>query len=299
MTVINTNISALTTQGALLANSQTLATSMQQLSTGKRINSAKDDGVGMAIATRMTQQIQALDLSARNAGDAISLIQTAEGATNEITSMLQRMHELSIQAVNDSITSEQRGYLNLEFQQLNQQILQIAKTTEWNGTPILDGTVGTPVGPSVLDASEPRVGRLTFQIGASAGQVLTFDLADFGSNGSITGAITKDADSANPTVNISTAASALEALGNLDTVMENVNGARANMGAMMNRLVHVINNLSNVVTNSKQTRSQIEDADYAQVSTDLARAQIIDQAATAVLAQANSSAQNVLKLLQG
>ncbi len=147
MSVINTNINALNSQSALVANSRTLATAMQALSTGKRINSAKDDAAGMAIATRMTQQIQALDQSVRNAGDAISLIQTAEGATNEITTMLQRMRELSIQAVNDSNAAQQREFLDLEFQQLKQQMVQIATTTEWNGFPILDGTAGEPVGP--------------------------------------------------------------------------------------------------------------------------------------------------------
>ena len=147
MTGINTNINALNSQSALVANSRTLATAMQQLSTGKRINSAKDDAAGMAISTRMTQQIQALDQSVRNAGDAISLIQTAEGATNEITTMLQRMRELSIQAVNDSNAPQQRVFLDQEFQQLKQQIVQIATATEWNGFPILDGTAGQPVGP--------------------------------------------------------------------------------------------------------------------------------------------------------
>lgn len=147
MTVINTNVNALNTQGALAANSRALATAMQQLSTGKRINSAKDDAAGMAISTRITQQVQALGQSIRNAGDAISLIQTAEGATNEITSMLQRMRELSIQAINDTNANEQRGYLDQEFQALKQQIVQIANSTEWNGFPILNGTGGQQVGP--------------------------------------------------------------------------------------------------------------------------------------------------------
>ena len=147
MTVINTNVNALTTQGALTTNSRALATAMQQLSTGKRINSAKDDAAGMAIATRITQQVQALNQAVRNSGDAISLIQTAEGATNEITSMLQRMRELSIQAINDTNANEQRGYLDQEFQQLKQQIVQIANSTEWNGFPILNGTAGQQVGP--------------------------------------------------------------------------------------------------------------------------------------------------------
>ncbi len=170
MSVINTNINALNSQSALTANSRTLATAMQQLSTGKRINSAKDDAAGMAISTRMTQQIQALDQSIRNAGDAISLIQTAEGATNEITAMLQRMRELSIQAVNDSNASQQREFLDLEFQQLKQQIVQIANNTEWNGFPILDGTTGQPVGPIPMMRTTGN-GQLLTTITHTAGSI--------------------------------------------------------------------------------------------------------------------------------
>jgi len=158
---------------------------------------------------------------------------------------------------------------------------------------------GSYGGASGMDMSSPRIGRLTFQIGASAGQTIGIDFADFGSTGPITGDITKDASYAKPVISIATAAGATAVLASLDKSMNNINDARANMGAVMNRLTHVIDNLNNVVTNSKQSRSQIEDADYAQASTDLARAQIIQQAATAVLAQANTSAQGVLKLLQG
>ncbi len=172
----------------------------------------------------------------------------------------------------------------------------VSSASNFSALGFVSGTYG---GASGIDTSAPRVGRMTFQIGSTAGQVMTIDFADFGSNGPITGTITKDAGSANPTVNISTAAGATAVLASLDAAMNNINGARANMGAVMNRLVHVINNLTNVVTNSKQSRSQIEDADYALASTDLARAQIIQQAATAVLAQANTSQQSVLKLLQG
>ncbi len=146
MSVINTNVKALYTQAALKATGRASATAMQQLSTGKRINSAKDDAAGLAIATRMTQQIRSLNQAMRNAGDAVSLIQTAEGATSEITNMLQRMRELSIQAINDTNADEQRGYLDLEFQQLKQEIVRIADTTEWNGFPILNGTSGERVG---------------------------------------------------------------------------------------------------------------------------------------------------------
>ncbi|MFL2656460.1 MAG: hypothetical protein ACJ0F0_02370 [Burkholderiaceae bacterium] len=148
MAVINTNTKALFTQAALLNSERTLSKSMEQLSTGKRINSAGDDAAGLAISTRMTQQIRALDQAVRNAGDAISLIQTAEGATNEITDMLQRQRELAIQAINDTNAGEDRSYLDLEFQQLKKEIVRIADMTEWNGFQVLNGTAGEPVGPT-------------------------------------------------------------------------------------------------------------------------------------------------------
>ena len=158
MTVINTNIKALYTQGALKISQRESRVAMQQLSTGKRINSAKDDAAGLAIAARMTQNIQSLNQSVRNAGDAIVFIQTAEGATNDITTMLQRMSELAVQAANATYSPEQRGYLDNEFQQLKQEIIRIADTHEWNGFPILNGKAGTPVGsPSVTSASRAVV----------------------------------------------------------------------------------------------------------------------------------------------
>jgi len=157
MAVINTNVKALFSQAALRATERNQQVSMQQLSTGKRINSSRDDAAGMAIATRMTHQIRSLNQAVRNAGDAITLIQTAEGATNEITDMLQRMRELAIQASNDTNNNEQRSYLDLEFQQLKKQIVQIAENTEWNGFPVLNGTTGERVGikPVYKTVSEP------------------------------------------------------------------------------------------------------------------------------------------------
>ena len=159
MSVINTNVKALYTQAALKVSGREGATAMQQLSTGKRINSAKDDAAGMAIADRMTQQIRSLNQAVRNAGDAISLIQTAEGATSEITDMLQRMRELAIQAINDTNSGDQRGYLDLEFQQLKQEIVRISDTTEWNGFPLLNGTGGVAQGeqPVYKVQSTPKV----------------------------------------------------------------------------------------------------------------------------------------------
>ena len=285
MTVINTNIRAVMVQNSLKANDRTLTLAMQQLSSGKRINSAKDDAAGLAISSRMTQEIQALDQASRNANDAISLIQTAEGSTAEITSMLQRMRELAIQSVNDTNSNDQRGLLDGEFQQLKQQIEQVSQNTQWNGFAILDGSCGTS-------------GVLSFQVGSGAGQTLDIELGDFSASGGIVDAVTSDYAETTPTITIASADDATASLGFLDSAMTALNAKRANMGAVMNRLQHVIDNLTNVSSNTIQSRSTIEDADYAKVSSSLARAQIIQQAATAVLAQANTSQQTVLKLLQ-
>ena len=554
MTVINTNIKALYTQSALKSSERASQIAMQQLSTGKRINSSKDDAAGLAIATRMTQNIKGMNQAIRNSGDAISLIQVAEGATNEITFMLQRMSELAVQSSNSTYSTEQRGYLDQEFQQLKQEIVRISETHEWNGFPILNGKAGTPVGspitttqvrPAVFPGSTPKelndgdleievvnaegeieafeipssdataytgadtsntrattsrssssaiaiaaainskvgdtgvyasansavitatktivsgtssapllylngvkvsmslsnthteverrkfvidsinaktdihgviagdsgnggltlktidgrnlsvwfdgelvkgyefglgadttppsnppgvtgltstngtppnldsmtveastvygtvtlnsnsaftvrpganarpdgddeadepdfanfsalglrpetvnpknIGRLSFQVGPSPDQLIHIDFADFGKNGDITGAITSDRA---PT-NILTVQAANDVTQSVNKSLDRIAQTRASMGAVMNRLEHVIDNLTNVVMNSEASRSQIEDADYAKASTELARTQIMQQAATAVLAQANTSQQSVLKLLQG
>ena len=539
MTVINTNIKALYTQGALKISQRESRVAMQQLSTGKRINSAKDDAAGLAIAARMTQNIQSLNQSVRNAGDAIVFIQTAEGATNDITTMLQRMSELAVQSANATYSPEQRGYLDQEFQQLKQEIVRIADTHEWNGFPILNGKAGTPVGSpttttfarapvavggtpvglaatdlvidtstttngvtsytstavsasllasdtvsstvattsdpassavaiaaainsktaitgvtatanpatisggkttvgassvqttlyvngtaipisltagqtpverrqyvidainaktvthgvkagdagtggvtlstvdgrnlsvwyddSAADASDfglalntptatnpagvtgidtkahaaaasvaastvygtvtmksndtftinpgagasalsnirtlgftpgpvtaENIGRLSFQVGPSPDQIITIDMADYGKDGNITGGLTSDTAQAN----VATVASANDVIQKVNVALDAVATSRSTMGAVMNRLQHVVDNLTNVSMNEEASRSQIEDADYAAASTELARTQIMQQAATAVLAQANTDMQTVMKLLQ-
>ena len=532
MTVINTNIKALYTQSALKQSERASHVAMEQLSTGKRINSSKDDAAGLAIAARMTQNIKGMNQSIRNSGDAIALIQVAEGATNEITAMLQRMSELAVQSSNSTYSTDQRGYLDQEFQQLKAEIVRISETHEWNGFPILNGKAGTPVGSpitntilrevvaaggtpkvlaaldlqivkadgtalpipasiasndtlsntvadssskagsaiaiaaainsvstsgvratangaeingtkttvsttsrltalyingtpvllsltagqtlgerrqyvidsinagttshgviagdggngglslktidgrnlsvwfddSVVDGSDfglglntatasnppgvtgvasstiaagasvpastvygtitlnsintftvrpganpdstyanftalgfksetlnpKNIGRLSFQVGPSPDQLIHIDLADFGQSGDITGPITSNSA---PT-NILTVQAANDVTQSVNKSLDKIAQTRASMGAVMNRLEHVIDNLTNVVMNSEASRSQIEDADYAKASTELARTQIMQQAATAVLAQANTSQQTVLKLLQ-
>jgi flagellin len=534
MTVINTNIKALYTQQALKVSARDSQVAMQQLSTGKRINSSKDDAAGLAIAARMTQNIQGLKQAVRNAGDAISLIQTAEGATNEISAMLQRMSELAVQSANSTYSSDQRGYLDQEFQQLKQEIIRISDTHEWNGFPILNGKAGIPVGAPVattearpvvaaaslgaslaatdlvISSGDPQVpvtiaaslstddtkssaiayssnpagsaiaiaaainkklsvtgvgatangavieatktvvattstqtslfvngtaislslskthsveerrqyvmdsinsstsshgvkaadsgsgglslktidgrnlsvwydgssyegydfglgmktslptdpdgvtgvasltaakvttaggvaastvygtvtvnsmntftigsgtagstnfellgfrgipvipkniGRLSFQVGPAPDQLISIDLSDFGKKGDITNMITGDE---HPT-NLNTVENANVVMQAVNQSLDRVAQTRATMGAVMNRLQHVIDNVTNVVTTSEASRSQIEDADYATASTELSRTQIMQQAATAVLAQANTDQQTVLKLLQ-
>jgi len=287
MSVINTNVKALYTQAALKTTAAGSLKAMQELSTGKRINSAKDDAAGLAIAARMTQQIEGLNQGIRNAGDAIAMIQTTEGATESITTMLLRISELAMQAANDTYSNTQRGFLNNEFDQLKQEINRMTKTHEWNGFKILAGAnrLGTDTAPL----------SLFFQIGDAADQRIQVDLPNFSEAGTVTNLIFTN--SAGAESSIATVAGAQEVLDLAKTSLDKVSESRSMMGAAMNRLEHVVANLTNVSMNSAASRSQIEDADYATASTALAKSQIMEQAATAVLAQANTSQQTVLKLL--
>ena len=289
MSVINTNVKALYTQAALKTTAAGSLKAMQELSTGKRINSAKDDAAGLAIAARMTQQIEGLNQGIRNAGDAIAMIQTTEGATESITTMLLRISELAMQAANDTYSDTQRGFLDNEFDQLKQEINRMTKTHEWNGFKILAGADGT--GNNVAPLS------LYFQIGDAADQRILVDLPNFSEKGTVTNLVFKRKDSTTVPSSISTVEGAQEVLDLAKQSLDKVSESRSMMGAAMNRLEHVVANLTNVSMNSAASRSQIEDADYATASTALAKSQIMEQAATAVLAQANTSQQTVLKLL--
>jgi flagellin len=311
MTVINTNVKALFTQASLKMTERGSLKAMQELSTGKRINSAKDDAAGLAIAARMTQQIEGLNQGIRNAGDAIAMIQTTEGATQNVTTMLLRCSELAMQAANDTYSDVQRGFLNNEFTQLKEEINRMALTHEWNGFKILAGAAdgATDVdGVGGIDAIGSSYTALTlqFQVGDSASQRISVDLPNFTENGVVTRHIFyTDYDptvpgsgglAANKT-SISTVDGAQAVIIQVKKALDKVSETRSMMGATMNRLEHVVDNLTNVSMNSAASRSQIQDADYAKASTDLAKSQIMSQAATAVLAQANTSQQTVLKLL--
>ena len=396
MTTINTNVSSLLAKNALVANERSMSTAMERLSTGVRINSAQDDAAGLAIASKMTSQIRGLDQAVRNANDAVSLIQTAEGALIETSNMLQRMRELAVQSSSDTNTLTDRTALNQEFVSLRSEINRVAQNTQWNGVNILtkqggsnaDGihkfqvgananqtidltignyqtnsssqtavaTVATTTSGSgqgataaaqvstfkienavavgdvfnltvgdksfthtvtALAASEVLTRDAVFNamiagIGTVAGvgsaestttsgakvQTFTASATAFGSNSfnissGAGGLLTGIKDSS-----ITTAANANSAVGAVTTALATVNTGRSEMGATMNRLQYAADNLANVARNATESRGRVMDADYAKETTELARTQIIAQAGTAMLAQANQMKQTVLSLLK-
>jgi flagellin len=276
MSVINTNVNATLTQNAIIKNERAMSKAMEQLSTGKRINSASDDAAGLAISSRMTAQINGLGQAVRNANDAISLVQTADGALVEVTSMLQRMRELAVQSASDTNVTADRTALEQEFGQLRDEIERIAQNTQWNGADILDGTIGT-------------AGLLKFQVGANATQTISITLDNFDNTDVMSGVSAST---------IATQAGSDSAVTALDTVIGLVNTERSKMGATINQLQYAADNLLNVKSNAEASRSRVEDTDYAAATTELARTQIIQQAATAMLAQANQIPQTVLALLK-
>ena len=275
MTVINTNVKSLVAQQALAVNGRKMSDAMEQLSTGKRINSASDDAAGLSIASKMTSQIRGLNQAIRNTNDGISMMQTAEGALSEVTNMLQRMRELSVQTANGTNSTADKSALQAEFEQLQAEITRVANNTEWNGTAILAAS-----------------NNVVFQIGANSGQTVTVAFKGLVSAGSMTAVAS--AVAANTVFSAATAS----AIGDLDAAIAQVNSFRSDLGAKINRMTYTVDNLQNVSTNTSASRSRIEDADYAQATTELARTQIIQQAATAMLAQANQSTGSVLSLLK-
>lgn len=280
MTVINTNTGSIYAQQALIANSRGLDQTMQQLSTGKRINNSVDDVAGMAIATRLSAQIRGLNQAVRNANDGISIIQTAEGATEQVTNMLQRMRELAVQAANDTNNTDDRTFLNMEFQALNSQINTIANNTQWNAAPLLNGPT-----------RDTGTGIFSFQIGANAKQTISVTFPNMMTSG--TGRLSD----VQPT-SITNTNAANSALGTISSALDLVNLERAKMGAVISRLQFTSDNLFSVSAKASESRSRIEDTDYSVATTDLARRNIIQQAAQSMLAQANQAPQLVLQLLK-
>ena len=288
MAVVNTNISASIAQAALARNERELTAAMEQLSTGKKINSASDNAAGLAITTRMTSQIRGLDQAIRNAHDAVSMVQTAEGALDEITAMLQRMRELAIQSGTGTTDAVDRTYLNQEYVALRAEIDRVADNTEWNGRVILNGNAGASAGGSLS--------AVTFQVGAGEAQTIA---VNFGNFTNTDGSMSTLASTRLSAPSIASAVSvASNAITSLDTAMTAVSNQRASFGAVNNRLIHAVDNLTNISTNAAQTRSRIMDTDYAAATSELARTQIIQQAGTAMLAQANQLPGSVLQLLQ-
>ena len=394
MSVVNTNVSASLAQSALMRNERALGSAMEQLSTGSKINSASDDAAGLAMASKFTSQIKGLDMAVKNANDGVSMISTAEGALNEVTNMLQRMRELAVQSSNGTMTSDDRAYMDKEYQALDAEIDRIENNTTWNGVKILSGNAGQGASGSETStvnfqvssnftagsttagfthnsvigtakhaavAHNDIIGKTKAQVETMTGLTVTAatiaagNTGAFAANDTITfaeynggnattlaagqsiaavnyaagdsytatghSAVTLTAGATQAAIvvpsndviavdfgdlgtdtaslsNVTTQATAQAAIATLDGAIKNVNEQRATFGASSNRLVHAVDNMSNVKVNAEASRSRIEDTDYAKTTSELAKAQIIAQAGTAMLAQANQSSQSVLSLLR-
>ena len=270
---INTNLVSLNAQRNLTTSQSSLATSMQRLSSGLRVNSAKDDAAGLAISERMNAQVRGMNVAIRNANDAISMSQTAEGALGKVGDMLQRMRELAVQSANATNGTGDRANLDAEYQQLGTEVVRTLANSKFNGLAILGADAGAQV----------------FQVGANAGDTVTVTTTQLDTAASITNATGG---------NVTSAALASTALGNIDTALDAINGARATYGAVQNRFESVIANLQVAAENQAAARSRIMDADFAAETANLSRAQILQQAGNAMVAQANQLPQQVLQQLQ-
>lgn len=279
---VNTNVASLNTQRNLNTSAKGLDTSLQRLSTGYRINSAKDDAAGLQIATRMTSQIRGQTMAIKNANDGISIAQTAEGAMQEQTNILQRMRELAVQSRNDSNSASDRIALNKEFAAMSDELTRIANSTQLNGKNLLDGTGAT----------------MTFQVGSNSGGMnqISIDLS------SKFDAATLVVDKANVAITGTTSdeaeASFQKAVTNIDAALQTINTSRADLGAAQNRLTSTINNLQNINENAGAALGRVQDTDFAAETAQLTKQQTLQQASTSVLAQANQLPSAVLKLLQ-
>jgi flagellin len=276
MTVIGTNIGALRASNASTSATAMLQQSMQRLSTGKRINSAKDDAAGLAIAASMTSQIRGMNQGIRNANDGISMAQTAEGALDEVTNMLQRIRELAVQASNGTYSDDDLSNIQSEVDELQDQITAITDNTEFNGIKLFDGSAGSG-------------GTVTIQVGANAADTVDLTFTDLGADTDLTAALAVD---------VTSLAGDGSELDTLSDAINAVSTSRASLGASQSRLTSVVNNLTSNATNLTDARSRIEDTDFSTETTNLAKAQILAQASTAMLAQANQSQQGVLSLLR-
>jgi flagellin len=270
---VNTNVSALNAQRQLINSGKSLDTSFQRLSSGFRINSAADDAAGLQISNRLTSQIQGLDQAIRNANDGISLAQTAEGAMDEITTALQRIRVLAVQSQNGINSSSDRVALQKEVSALKTEISRISTTTQFGGVNLLDGKYSS-----------------SFLVGANAGQTISVNLSRTGGGYGASGlGINK--------LSISSVAGASAALASIDSAIKTIDSTRADLGAIQNRFQSTIRNLSNIVENVSSARSRIKDTDFAKETAELTRSQILQQASTTILSQANQRPQSALSLL--
>ena len=275
MLSINTNVGALKAATASYSVNKSMETSMNRLSTGKRINSAADDAAGLQISQRLTAEIKGIDQAIRNAADGQAMLATAEGATIEIHKILQRMRELGVQAANGTMATADRTAINSEFVALEAEINRINDNTTWNGILLTQGSFINTVGGH-------------FNVGPDADQVINHDIQNLATTAiGLTAAIT-----------MATRAGANAAITAIDQAISVVSTEREQIGAVMNRLDHAVANLSNVSTNLKVAKGRIEDADFAAETANLARTQVLQQASMAMLSQANASKQNILALFQ-
>lgn len=276
MTTINTNTQASGARQALVENQRSLSSAMEKLSTGYRINSASDDAAGIAIGNKLTTQIRSLDVAVRNANDGISMLSTADGATNTMSSMLIRMRELSIQSATDTYRQSDRDALQSEFLQLQEQTEDVINNTSWNGMKLLKGEAGSG-------------GTVNFQVGAGKTDSIALPLATLNSS---------DVSTAlGAGVKIDSQNDAVLAIDKIDKALAQIDVERGTWGGVMNRLTFAADNAVNVSTNSSASRSRIMDTDYAKTTAELARSMILDQAGSAMLSQANQQPYYVLALL--
>ncbi len=276
--VINTNLASIKAVRTLDHTSLEQKTAMERLTSGLRINKAADDAAGLAVVTGMTTQIKGTDMAIRNANDGISLVQTMDGAIDEVVDMLQRMRELGVQALNGSYNTENRAQMNEEYDQLAAEILRIGQTTKFNDTPIMNGSAST-AGPINIHAgwevgSDNKIGITVFNVSTLGGSMTA------GNNGLL---------------QVSHASATLSLI---DQKLSTLNTERAQWGALQNRLESTVSNLNNINENMSASRSRIQDADFARESANLARTQVLQQAGMSMLSQANQQSQQVMQLLQ-
>ena len=303
MISINTNYGGLFASKAASQSQRTLDTAMERLSSGLRINYAKDDAAGQAISTRLTAEVQGLQMASKNAADAQSLIDTAEGALQETHSILLRMRELSVQASNGTLTDDDRTALNAEMGQLILEVERIAQNTSWAGSSLINGN-GSTDGDKAYDFHIGVNGTDKITVNIDDARAVALGLVTDKATGSSNAALDDDnnytatgADADTP-LSISTQSTAQAAISTIDNAIKLVSNSRAELGAVSNRLTSTINNIDQISVNLDASKGRIQDADFAAETSNLAKSQILQQAATAMLAQANASKQNVLALVR-